>query len=419
MKSQVSLFGDDIIDVPSTEGIKYAGSKLKLLPHILELARRTGAKSVLDGFSGTTRVAQAFAKRGYRVVANDVSRWSEIFGKCYLLNRRERRDYVGLIDHLNSQEPRDGWFTKNYGAEPGEEAGLKRPWQAHNTRKVDAIRDEIDKLSLSEVDRAVALTSLILALDRVDSTLGHFVSYLREWSPRSYNELTLQVPGVFPNTLEHEVLRSDALSLGDVSVDLAYFDPPYGSNNEKMPPSRVRYASYYHVWTTIILNDRPNLFGKAQRRADSSDTVASSIFEEFRRDSRTGRFIAVDAIERLLSGTHARFIILSYSSGGRATAADLAAAIHSSGSVVEILEIKHKRNVMAEMKWTNDWIRDAEMPNREFLFLIEKRKMRPIVCDRADNCSGSELGKPSHDRGLQHFAEQVVPNSPPRPGRLF
>ena len=47
-------------------------------------------------------------------------------------------------------------------------------------------------------------------------------------------------------------------------VDLAYYDPPYGSNNDKMPPSRVRYASYYHVWTTIIQNDRPELFGKGR-----------------------------------------------------------------------------------------------------------------------------------------------------------
>jgi adenine-specific DNA methylase len=48
--------------------------------------------------------------------------------------------------------------------------------------------------------------------------------------------------------------------------DLAYFDPPYGSNNEKRPPSRVRYAAYYHLWTSICRFDRPILFGKAQRR---------------------------------------------------------------------------------------------------------------------------------------------------------
>ncbi len=48
----LSLFDDLIFDYPKTEGIKYAGSKLKLLPYILQLAKKTGAKTVFDGFSG-------------------------------------------------------------------------------------------------------------------------------------------------------------------------------------------------------------------------------------------------------------------------------------------------------------------------------------------------------------------------------
>jgi len=137
---------------------------------------------------------------------------------------------------------------------------------------------KIDKLSLSPVDRAVALTSLILAMDRVDSTLGHFASYLREWSPRSYNDAILEVPRLFANEREHRVIRGDVFEAAKESVDLAYYDPPYGSNNEKMPPSRVRYSAYYHLWTSICLNDRPKLFGKARRREDTSDGFAPSVF---------------------------------------------------------------------------------------------------------------------------------------------
>jgi adenine-specific DNA-methyltransferase len=32
-----------------------------------------------------------------------------------------------------------------------------------------------------------------------------------------------------------------------------------------------------------------------------------------------------------------------------------------------------ERNVMVGMKWTNEWLRDAEEPNREFLFLMARR----------------------------------------------
>lgn len=369
------LFSDIVVDVPVTEGVKYAGSKLKLLPHILQLAQRTDAETVLDGFSGTTRVSQAFAKSGYRVVCNDIAAWSEVFGVCYLLNRRSRADYVELIEHLNELPSKDGWFTAHYGgaATAARLDGLKKPWQLHNTQKLDAIREEIDRIGLTRVERAVALTSLILALDRVDSTVGHFASYLKAWSPRSYNVLTLEVPNLFVGDAQHEVSRRDIFELVNAGVvDLAYYDPPYGSNNEKMPPSRVRYASYYHLWSTVCLNDRPALFGKALRRRDTSDTLASSVFEDFRRNDRTGRFIAVEAIERLIRDTRARWIILSYSSEGRATAGELNEIVRSNGSLVEVVEIDYKRNVMSEMRSTHDWVRSAEVPNREFLFLIEK-----------------------------------------------
>ena len=374
----LNLFRDLVVDAPPTEGIKYAGSKLKLLPYILQLVQKVNPQTVLDGFSGTTRVSQALAQTGHQVIANDLSVWSEVFGKCYLLNKHSPEHYQPLVEQLNALPGRDGWFTEHYGGERNggcsvSKDGLKKPWQKHNTRRLDAIREEIDRLSLSDIERSVLLASLILALDEVDSTLGHFASYLNDWSPRSYNNLQLQVPRLLPCSDTHAVHRGDIADLlTDVGVDLAYFDPPYGSNNEKMPPSRVRYAAYYHLWTTVCLNDKPTVFGKAKRRADTSDTIASTVFEDFRRGD-SGRFIAVEAIEQLLHRARARHIILSYSSGGRATAQELNDVILSVGRVVEILEVDYRKNVMAGMRWTNKWVSEAESPNKEFLFLIEKR----------------------------------------------
>ena len=373
----LSLFDDMVLDAPKTEGIKYAGSKLKLIPHILDLVRKTGAKTVMDGFAGTTRVSQALAQSDFQVISCDLSVWSNIFATCYLLNPYPCGHYSEMIDHLNSLEGFDGWFTEHYGGDPNTgssigEDGLKKPWQKHNTRRLDAIRLEIDRLSVSEVEKSVLLTSLILALDTVDSTLGHFASYLNEWSTRSYKSLELRVPHLLPNRVDHQVYRGnifDVLPL--VSADVAYLDPPYGSNNEKMPPSRVRYSAYYHLWTTICLNDQPKLFGKVKRRCDTSDTLAGSVFEDFRKDSE-GHYIAVKAISDLLRLTDAKYIILSYSSGGRATAQELNECIATIGQTLEVIEIDYKKNVMADMRSTRNWIRDAEEPNREFLFLIEK-----------------------------------------------
>jgi adenine-specific DNA-methyltransferase len=364
-----ALCNNPASSTPTTEGVKYAGSKLKLLPHILALARNIQADTVFDGFSGSTRVSQMFAGLGYRVVSNDTAVWSKVFAQCYLQNQQPAGFYQPIIDHLNNLPGTDGWFTEHYG---GDGKGLKRPWQIHNTRKLDAIRTEIDKLALPEIETAVLLTSLILAMDEVDSTLGHYASYLNDWSPRSHKTMKMQVPSLIPTRRKHTVLQEDVLAVcGKVKCDLAYFDPPYGSNNDKMPPSRVRYAAYYHLWTTICLNDRPALFGKVNRRKDSSDTIASSVFEDFRKGP-SGRFAVVEAIEKLIQTTKARHIILSYSSGGRATAHELQDVLEQSGRILNTIAIDHKKNVMAHMRWTNQWIRQSEQPNKEFLFLLEK-----------------------------------------------
>jgi len=367
------LFDDPSVRYPETEGIKYAGSKLRLLPYILDLISSVKPRTVLDGFSGTTRVSQALAQMGYCVTCNDISVWSRFFGTCYLLSDHRTSYYEQLIAHLNGLEGKDGWITEHYGGDLTTSNGLKHPWQKRNTRKADAIRDEIELLHLSEVERSVAITSLIRALDEVDSTLGHYASYLKDWSPRSHKPIVLRIPKVIPRKTDHAVYQRDIFeTIAGTETDLAYFDPPYGSSNEKMPPSRIRYAAYYHLWTSICLNDNPSLFGKVRRRADSRDNVAPSLFEEFRR-GESGRFIVVEAIERLLRETRAKHILLSYSSGGRATADELNNVIRKTGKLLKMVEVDYKKNVMAEMRWTNEWTREAEIPNREFLFLIEKK----------------------------------------------
>ena len=292
-----------------TEGIKYTGSKNKIIPYILEIIRDLNINTILDGFSGTTRVSQALNILGYNVICNDLSEWSETFANCYLINKKPKAYYQPIIDKLNNLEGYEGWFTKNYSKEYGIN---KAPFQKKNLMKLDAIRKQIENMNLDKIEESVLLTSLILALDKVDSTIGHFVSYLNEWSARSYKDLLLKVPNFhIRDNNENKVLKGDIFEAIKIEkYDLAYFDPPYGSNNEKMPPSRVRYSSYYHFWKTVILNDEPKLFGKANRREDSRDTNNPSIFEEYKKNN-SGNFIATEAIKELIKKTNSKYILFS------------------------------------------------------------------------------------------------------------
>jgi adenine-specific DNA-methyltransferase len=362
--------------LPQTESIKYIGSKLSLLPHILNTICDITVSTIFDGFAGTTRVSQALAKCGYTVISNDIAVWSKVLGTCYLLNTKPRESYTELIAHLNAVEPFDGWFTYNYGgyANNGvaiQSDGLKKPWQVHNTQKLDGIRREIALLELDPLDTAVALTSLLLALDKVDNTMGHFTSYLSRWSKRSYDNLLLQIPAVFTTDKQHTVWQQDIITLAPhINADLAYLDPPYGSNNDKVPPSRVRYGAYYHLWQTICDYDTPEVFGKAKRRIDTKDSN-SSIFEAYKKD-HAGKFIAINALQNTITQLNVEWILLSYSSGGRATAAELIDMLSTVGTVVKVVNIDHKQNVMAYTQSTKKWLRDTYTPNTEYLFLLHK-----------------------------------------------
>lgn len=365
----INLFNEEDFSHIKTQGIKYAGSKLKILPYILKSIKDLEIKSVLDGFSGSTRVSQALAQAGYDVTSNDISHWSEACATCFLMHNKDNRYYQKILDELNSLKGYNGWFTAHYGGDDATE--IKMPFQKKNMQKLDAIRDKIDEMNLDDIDRSVILTSLLLALDSVDSTLGHFASYLSEWSKRSYNDLFLKLPNLRKTSGSHRVIRDDIFKVVEENkFDLAYFDPPYGSNNEKMPPSRVRYSSYYHVWTSVIKNDKPTLFGKVNRREDSRDIVAASVFEEFRKNE-AGNFIAMEAIRTLIQTTKAKYILLSYSSGGRATKTELESILNETGKVLRIIEIDYKKNIMASMSWTNEWL-NSTGTHKEYLFLMEK-----------------------------------------------
>lgn len=355
----------------STEGVRYTGSKKDIIPKILDIVKKIDVSSVLDGFAGTTRVGQFFKKMGYNVDSNDIAIYSKIFGQCYLMNNKPKEYYQDMLDHLNNITPKHGWFSENYGGVNNngssiQSDGKKRPWQIHNTMKLDAIREEIDIITKDEVEKSVLLTSLIMAMDKVDNTLGHQVAYLSGWSPRSSNNMIMKAPFLITGDKEYNVYQEDIFNLSK-NYDLTYLDPPYGTNNEVTKTTRVRYASYYHLWTTICKNDKPDLVGAALRRYDaSSDTLpgAVSIFESTKYDD------VLKSFEKIIENLNSRYILFSYNNKSKVKIEDLI-NIFSKYKNLNHFSFSHKENVMKSLTMNKEWMGD-QGENLEYLFLIEK-----------------------------------------------
>lgn len=219
--------------------IKYLGSKRRLVPVLDAVAATSGARHALDLFTGTTRVAQAFKRRGMHVTAVDSARYAAVFARCYVETDAElvtRRELVDALDALNALPGRPGYVTETF-------CRRARFFQPRNGERIDAIRDAIAAEHAGSPLEPLLLTSLIEAADRVDSTLGVQMAYVKQWAERSYAPLELRVPELLPG--EGRAVRGDArelaASLG--RFDLAYLDPPYNQH---------RYFTNYHVWETLV-----------------------------------------------------------------------------------------------------------------------------------------------------------------------
>jgi adenine-specific DNA-methyltransferase len=248
--------------------IKYLGSKRALAPALGEIAMQVGARTAVDLFTGSTRVAQELKRRGVVVTAADLATYSEVLAGCYVATDADAVDLVALdaeLARLQALPARRGYFTETF-------CERSRFFQPKNGARIDAIRDALEEERDSPLF-PVLLTALLLAADRVDSTTGIQMAYLKEWAPRAANDLVLRRPDLLPGP--GAAIRGDATTLVDQlpAVDLMYLDPPYNQH---------RYFTNYHIWETLVRWDEAEHYGIACKRVDARDATTRSVFNRKR-----------------------------------------------------------------------------------------------------------------------------------------
>jgi len=270
--------------------IKYLGSKRRLVPELTSLFQASGARTALDLFTGTTRVAQAFKRAGAEVTAVDCTRFAAVFAACYVATDADTVDSRALAEAvatLNAEPARPGYVTETFSRR-------SRFFQPHNAARIDAVREAIARdFAGSELQPAL-LTSLIEAADRVDSTTGVQMAYVKQWAPRSYRHLELQAPRLLSGP--GRSVRGDACTLAASlgHFDLAYLDPPYNQH---------RYEANYHVWETIVAWDAPEAYGVACKRTEVRGGVRSPF---------NSRRTMPGALAKVVNDVRADLVVLSY-----------------------------------------------------------------------------------------------------------
>jgi len=307
--------------------IKYLGSKRALLPVLEQLFVASRATTSLDLFTGTTRVAALMKQLGMHVSALDTASYSEVLAKTFIeLDAREvdAPELGQEIAHLNQIAGKPGYFTKAFCEEA-------RFFQAKNGERIDAIRETIETDYKQSWLYYPLLASLLMAADKVDSTTGVQMAYLKTWSRRSSLDLDLKVPELLSGT--GNSIRADANEVVPnlPEVDLAYLDPPYNQH---------RYFGNYHIWETLVRWDKPEYYGIANKRVDTRNSENKSEFNS--------KLTMPDALRRLISGLSAKTLVLSYNNESWLSRRELT-DMCSKFEEVQILDFDFKRYVGSQI----------------------------------------------------------------------
>lgn len=329
--------------------IKYIGSKRLLVDRIVAIAQQLpDVRTVLDVFSGTARVGHAFKRLGYEVTANDHNSYAHTLAQCYVQAdaNQWRATATELIAELNALPGKPGYFTETF-------CERSRFFQPHNGARIDAIRDEIEARELSPDLKAIALVSLMEAADRVDSTCGLQMAYLKKWAQRASNVMELRVPDLLPGN--GAALELDAIEAARRSpCDLAYLDPPYNQH---------KYLGNYHVWESLVRWDKPEVYGVACKRIDCKERSS---------DFNSKPKIA-DAMRATLDALRTRHMIVSFNNEGYLSEGLITELLSEHGRV-DVMTVDYKRYVGAQIGIYNPGGAKVgtvgHLRNRELLFVV-------------------------------------------------
>lgn len=294
--------------------MNYIGSKFSLIEFLqtsidktLQLRGETRQPSELvfaDLLSGTGVVGGAFKQLGYSVIANDIQYYSYVITKHIVENgaNLDTARCKELMKELNGLQGAEGFLYQNYTYEGTEGQEFRRMYfSAHNAKKCDAIRMEIEQWytnkKINESEYFFLLGSLINSIDKYANTASVYGAYLKHLKKSAQKEMELTPLPIVHGAADCKAYNEDISTLiKKISGDILYLDPPYNAR---------QYCSNYHLLETIARYDNPVIKGKTGLRDYSQQKSA------FCRKDQVAKTFA-----ELIKNANFKYIFLSYNNEG-------------------------------------------------------------------------------------------------------
>jgi len=338
--------------------IRYYGGKAKLTDFIIGGLQQSGLKegmTVLDGFTGTSVVAQELKHRGFHTYASDHLYFCYALADAHLAFNhqptfKKLKLNSGVLDYLNSLKPKNGFITRNYS--PFEQCE-RMYLSIENANKVDAIRDQIEEWKNEDLvthsEFNYLLATLIYGINLVSNITGTYGAYLKFWEGRSKKSLFLTPIDIAPSKYSNQAMCKDVVeAVSKQYYDFIYLDPPYNS--------RGYFSNYFFLemvakgWyeTIPIPQGVTGIPRNLEVRSDYSSKMEVS-----------------GAFQRLINKCDAEYVAISYNNEGLLPQEKLLEILNDFGKV-KILTQEHKRYRSVNQDGSNSI-------TQELLFVVRKK----------------------------------------------
>ena len=362
----------------STQILTYMGNKRKLIKSIekiILIVREKLGKDLLqigDGFAGSGIVSRLCKQYSEKIWANDIASYSHTLNMCYLSNpnQSERNKISQYIDKANqyalAKTPPAPHFIRKYWAPHQNitKKGERTYFSPENARRIDRYRHYI--LSIPEKWRPYLLAPLLIECSIHNNTNGNFSAYHTKDGIGNYGgkkgidlkrilkPISIQMPVFSPQYSQISVTQMDTNKWTShiPELDLVYYDPPYN----KHP-----YIIYYFLLN--IINDWDIHMEIPDTYRGQPKNWTRSLYNSSSKAQKT--------FENLIESTKAKFILLSYNSGGIIPLSDIQKILEKKGKV-EKIPIDHP--TYNRMKGIANYKRQKKNATiQEFFWLVDCR----------------------------------------------